>query len=78
MKLCRFSLDGAPHLGRIDGEQVTDLSGLGFAGSMRALLAALGDRRDAIAAATGPTHALADVVLEAPIADPQKFLAIQG
>ena len=43
---------------------------------MRRLIAALPDRRDQIAGAAGEAFALKAVTLEAPIADPQKFLAI--
>lgn len=76
MKLCRFTIDGRTSLGRIDGNRVVDLSGLGFAGSMRLLIAALENRRAEIERASGPSHALDDVALEAPIDDPRKFLAI--
>jgi 2-keto-4-pentenoate hydratase/2-oxohepta-3-ene-1,7-dioic acid hydratase in catechol pathway len=43
---------------------------------MRALLTRLDDLRPSLEAADGPAFALADVRLEAPITDPQKFLAI--
>jgi len=78
MKLARFSIDAQPRLGRIDGDRITDLTAAfpAFGHSMRALLTALPDCRDAVAHAAGPWHALADVRLEAPITDPQKFLAI--
>ncbi len=73
MKLCRFTHDGVTRLGRIDGDTVIDLSGIpGNDGSMRRLLG----RIDLARAATGLAIALDDVVLEAPITDPQKFLAI--
>jgi 2-keto-4-pentenoate hydratase/2-oxohepta-3-ene-1,7-dioic acid hydratase in catechol pathway len=43
---------------------------------MRALLTALSDLRPALEAAVAPSYLLASVTLEAPITDPQKFLAI--
>jgi 2-keto-4-pentenoate hydratase/2-oxohepta-3-ene-1,7-dioic acid hydratase in catechol pathway len=82
MKLCRFTpksaAEGAPaRIGKVMGEQVIDLSAVaGVAGSMRALLSRLDALRPALEAAEGPAFALAEVRLEAPIADPQKFLAI--
>lgn len=82
MRLARFSTgDGALRLGRIDGDTapdtVTDLSGLpGVGTSLRAILPELDGLRAAIADADGPSHALADVRLEAPIDTPQKFLGI--
>ena len=48
----------------------------GVGTSLRAILPELPTLRAAILAADGPSHALADVVLEAPIDAPQKFLGI--
>jgi 2-keto-4-pentenoate hydratase/2-oxohepta-3-ene-1,7-dioic acid hydratase in catechol pathway len=77
MKLCRFTHNGETRIGKVAGGDVIDLSGVpGVGASMRALLADLPALRPALEAAGGPVHALADVTLEAPIADPQKFLAI--
>lgn len=77
MKLCRFTLDNVTRLGRIDGDHVVDLSGIaGLDGSMRRLLALLADRPDTVSDAGGEAFALDRVALEAPIADPRKFLAI--
>jgi 2-keto-4-pentenoate hydratase/2-oxohepta-3-ene-1,7-dioic acid hydratase in catechol pathway len=78
MKLCRFTVDGRTRLGKIVGGMVVDLTRAapGCGDSMRALLEALGAHRAAIEAATAPAFALSEVVLEAPIADPRKFLAI--
>lgn len=73
MKLCRFSIDGVTRIGRIDGESVIDLA---VGDSMRALLTELPSRRAELEGLIAPRHALADVRLEAPITDPQKFLAI--
>ncbi|NHT16112.1 fumarylacetoacetate hydrolase family protein [Cellulomonas sp. IC4_254] len=77
MKLTRFRVaDGPTLLGRVDGDHVTDLSGLGLGASLRALLPRLDELRDAITGADGPGYPLTGVVLEAPVDDPQKFLGI--
>jgi 2-keto-4-pentenoate hydratase/2-oxohepta-3-ene-1,7-dioic acid hydratase in catechol pathway len=82
MKLCRFTLksasdSAAPRIGKVVGDQVVDLSeAAGVSGSMRALLGQLEELRPALEAIEAPAFALADAKLEAPIADPQKFLAI--
>ena len=77
MKLARFTHDGSTRIGKVVGDQVVDLSGVsGVTGSMRALLTDLPALRPALEAATGPTFALSALRLEAPIDDPQKFLAI--
>lgn len=78
MKLARFTVEGRTRLGKVVGETVIDLSDAvpGIGDSMRALLTQLDTVRGAIEAAEGPAFALADVTLEAPIADPQKYLAI--
>lgn len=88
MKLARFRIgDGPVRLGRIemsadevDAREIVDLSGLpglgGPGASMRRLLEELPERRAEIAAAEGERFPLAEVRLEAPIDDPQKYLAI--
>lgn len=77
MKLARFSHDGSTRIGKVVGDRIVDLSGVpGVTRSMRALLTDLAVLRPALEAAAGPDFALADVRLEAPITDPQKFLAI--
>jgi 2-keto-4-pentenoate hydratase/2-oxohepta-3-ene-1,7-dioic acid hydratase in catechol pathway len=77
MKLCRFTQANATRIGKVVGGTVVDLSGVpGVSGSMRALLTDWATLKPALEAATGPSVALADVTLEAPIQDPQKFLAI--
>lgn len=76
MKLCRFTFDGVTRIGRIDGDVVTDLSEAGAGTSMRALISELPTTRIALESFAGQRHALTDVRLEAPIADPQKYLAI--
>ncbi|OJY61827.1 MAG: 5-carboxymethyl-2-hydroxymuconate isomerase [Sphingobium sp. 66-54] len=77
MKLCRFTHDGITHLGKVTGDQVIDLStALNGETSMRALIAQLDDLREALEAVAEPAFPLSSVTLEAPINDPQKFLAI--
>jgi len=79
MKLARFSTAASDtvHIGRVDGDEVIDLSGVpGVGTSLRALIPQLPELRDRLAAASGPRHALAGVHLHAPIDDPQKFLGI--
>ncbi len=88
MKLARFRIgDGPVRLGRIemsageiDAGEIVDLSGLpglgGPGASMRRLLEELPERRAEITAAEGERSPLAEVRLEAPIDDPQKYLAI--
>ena len=77
MKLCRFTEDGLTRIGKVVGDVVIDLSAVpGVTGSMRALLADLADLRAALEAAVLPRFPLGSVRLEAPIDDPEKFLAI--
>lgn len=79
MKLARFTSAGSDdvRVGRVDGDEVVDLSDVaGVGASVRALLPRLSELREALAAASGPRHALADVQLQAPIDDPQKYLGI--
>jgi len=77
MKLARFSRDGIVSLGKVTGDRVVDLSStLNGVASMRTLLARLPELRPALEKAQGEDYPLAQVVLEAPIDDPQKFLAI--
>ncbi len=78
MKLGRFTHDGVTRLCRIDGRRVVDLSGAvgEFGASMRMLVARLPQLRQRIEGHEGAAFDLDDVKLEAPINDPQKFLAI--
>ncbi len=78
MKLARYTRDGAARLGRVEGDQVVDLSDhyWDLGGSMRRLLEILPSVRDTVASIEGTRFGLSDVTLLAPIADPQKFLAI--
>jgi len=78
MRLARYRTgDGPVRIGRVDGDRLVDLSGVpGVGGSLTAILPRLDELRPAILAAAGETRALADVVLEAPIDAPQKYLGI--
>lgn len=82
MRLARFKANGGgTRIGRVDldpaGDTIVDLSGVaGVGASLREILTELPRLREAILAAEGPRHDLAEVVLEAPIDHPQKYLAI--
>lgn len=76
MKLGRFQTDDGAHLGKLAGDQIVDLTAAGYGTSMRDLLTRLPDIRAEIDAVDGPTVPLASATLEAPIDDPQKFLAL--
>lgn len=84
MRLARFRAAGGPvRIGRVElgadgaAEAIVDLSGVAGVGtSMRRLIAELPELRPILAEADGERHPLAEVVLEAPIDDPQKYLAI--
>jgi 2-keto-4-pentenoate hydratase/2-oxohepta-3-ene-1,7-dioic acid hydratase in catechol pathway len=77
MKLARFTHAGTTRIGKVTGDRIVDLSGIaGVTGSMRQVLTDLPALRPALEAATAPELALAEVTLEAPINDPQKYLAI--
>ena len=78
MKLTRFTVEGRTRLGKVVDDRIIDISTAApDAGqSMRRLLEQLESLRPAIEALDAPSFALADVALEAPIADPRKYLAI--
>ena len=78
MKLVRFSRKGTTRVGKIVGDTVVDLSAIypEAGNSMRALLTRLPELRAAIEACDSPRFDLVEATLEAPIDDPQKFLAI--
>lgn len=78
MRLARYrAADGSVRLARVDQHGLVDISDVAGVGtSLRGLLADLDSLRPAILAASGPAIPLDDVVLEAPIDDPQKFLGI--
>jgi 2-keto-4-pentenoate hydratase/2-oxohepta-3-ene-1,7-dioic acid hydratase in catechol pathway len=81
MKLARFTVNGVTQVGVVVGDQVIEVSRLDPAAptTMRGLLAAgVAGRAGLAAALRQPVrgHALADVRLEAPMPDAQKYLAI--
>jgi 2-keto-4-pentenoate hydratase/2-oxohepta-3-ene-1,7-dioic acid hydratase in catechol pathway len=77
MKLARYTHGGVTRIGKVVGDRVVDLSGVaGVTDSMRQVLTDLPALRAALEAASEPDFALAAVTLEAPITDPQKYLAI--
>jgi 2-keto-4-pentenoate hydratase/2-oxohepta-3-ene-1,7-dioic acid hydratase in catechol pathway len=77
MKLARFTVDGSTRIGKVLDDNIVDLLAVYGAGhSMRALLGDFQHLRPQLEAAAGPAFPLAAVTLEAPISDPQKFLAI--
>lgn len=80
MRIARFRVDGGePRVGivNVTDATVTDVTSLTGA-SVRGILPRLADAdyRASVAASSGPTHALADIELLAPIDDPQKYLGI--
>jgi 2-keto-4-pentenoate hydratase/2-oxohepta-3-ene-1,7-dioic acid hydratase in catechol pathway len=81
MKLARYTHQGATKLGSVVGDRIVPIDSLvsGAPATMRALLAAGAGLRQRLAQAL-PSAAqgipLTDVRLEAPLTDPQKFLAI--
>jgi len=84
MKLARYSVAGVSAIGAIRGDRVVALSGLidGAPSTIREVLAAgpelLRRLGQALASDTHAHagHALVDVRLQAPIPDPQKYMAI--
>jgi len=76
MKLVRFTEGGTTRIGKVVDGAVVDLSGIdGVGSSMRQLLTDLQGLRAALEGVGGPSLPLNSVKLEAPINDPQKFLA---
>jgi len=81
MKLARYTHDGQTSIGVVCGDSVVELARIlpGAPATIRAVLAAGPALLEQIAAAlptAGPGVALAEVRLEAPIPDAQKYLAI--
>jgi 2-keto-4-pentenoate hydratase/2-oxohepta-3-ene-1,7-dioic acid hydratase in catechol pathway len=80
MKLATFTHDGTTRIGVVDGDRIVDLAAAApeLPREMVQLLEA-GDpalKTARAAVGTGPSLALADVHLEAPIGRPPKFLAV--
>ncbi|MBP1861477.1 fumarylacetoacetate hydrolase family protein [Rhizobium herbae] len=78
MKLARFTIDGSTRLGKVEGDRIVDLTDetKDCGGSMRLLLENYETLRPALEQVQAPSFPLADIRLEAPVADPRKFLAI--
>ncbi|TRV74378.1 DUF2437 domain-containing protein [Streptomyces sp. 130] len=77
MKIARFhTAEGPTRLGRVDDDRVADVSDVVGGTSLRSILPLLPSLKHELLAAAGPSYPLADVVLEAPIDNPQKFLGI--
>lgn len=76
MKLVRFQKDGEIHLGKVEGSDVVDLTEAGFGTSMRVLMQQANCDFSFLAGVDGPKSPLSGMILEAPIDDPQKFLAL--
>jgi 2-keto-4-pentenoate hydratase/2-oxohepta-3-ene-1,7-dioic acid hydratase in catechol pathway len=78
MKLARFTVEGSTRLGKVVDDRIVDISTAvpGLGDSMRLLIEQFDTLRGAVEAVAAPSFALADVTLEAPIADPRKYLAI--
>ncbi|WP_330629354.1 fumarylacetoacetate hydrolase family protein (plasmid) [Thioclava litoralis] len=77
MKLARFTEASRTRIGKVLGDEILDLTPvLGEGASMRRVLADLDALRPALEALEGPRYALADIRLEVPVPDPQKFMAI--
>ena len=77
MKLVRFTESGKTRIGKIEEGNVVDLSEVpGVSASMRQLLQNFRELAPLLKAAKGAEFTLDDVTLNAPIDDPQKYLAI--
>jgi len=76
VKIARFHVGDEPtRLGRVDGDRVTDISRQ-VGTSLRTILPLLPSLEPLVLGATGETFGLAEVTLEAPIDNPQKYLGI--
>jgi 2-keto-4-pentenoate hydratase/2-oxohepta-3-ene-1,7-dioic acid hydratase in catechol pathway len=77
MRLARFTEKGKTRIGKIVDNDVVDLSRVeGVGTSMRQFLENLANLRASVDATRSPSYSLQSVKLEAPVNDPQKFLAI--
>ena len=76
MKLARFHVEGGPTLlGRVDDDEIVEIGSVA-GDSLRAILPRLAELRASLETAHDAHHKLSEVTLEAPIDDPQKYLAI--
>lgn len=78
MRLITFTQDGSTRIGRLNGEEITDLSQSNpeLPTDMVAFLEAGDAAMDAARAAAGKHYALSDVKLESPVLRPSKMLAV--
>jgi 2-keto-4-pentenoate hydratase/2-oxohepta-3-ene-1,7-dioic acid hydratase in catechol pathway len=76
VRLVSFTSQGSLRWGRLEGDEVVDLSGAALAGSVLALLQAGDGAQAAARRVRGPRLALADVKLHAPVLRPPKILGI--
>lgn len=76
MKLGRFRTNDGIHLCKLTEAGIVDLTEAGHGNSMRAFLTRLPEIRDEIEALDGPVLPLDPGLLEAPVGDPQKMLAL--
>jgi len=76
MKLATFEHAGRRAFGRVEGDEMVDLSQAACGASLLDCISGGAELRRRAAAASGPRLALSDVVLRAPVARPPKILAI--
>ena len=76
MKLVTFTASGSTRAGRLEGDEIVDLTAADVAPDLLSLLEASETGLEAARAADGPRVPLADAKLEAPIARPPKILAV--
>ncbi|MFT4562231.1 MAG: 2-keto-4-pentenoate hydratase/2-oxohepta-3-ene-1,7-dioic acid hydratase in catechol pathway [Gammaproteobacteria bacterium] len=76
MKLATFTHNGSTRVGRVEGDNLIDLSACGLPTEMSALLAAGDAAMSSAKSASGKVIALSDVELRAPVLRPPKILAI--
>jgi 2-keto-4-pentenoate hydratase/2-oxohepta-3-ene-1,7-dioic acid hydratase in catechol pathway len=76
MKLVTFTNAGQTRIGRLEGEEVVDLTGAGLPADMITLLEGGADALARAGSADGSRLALSDVKLEAPVLRPPKILAV--
>jgi 2-keto-4-pentenoate hydratase/2-oxohepta-3-ene-1,7-dioic acid hydratase in catechol pathway len=76
LRLVTFTHEGARRWGRLEGDEVVDLSSTSLPHGVLALLEAGDDALAAVRRAHGPHLALADVRLHAPVLRPPKILGI--
>jgi 2-keto-4-pentenoate hydratase/2-oxohepta-3-ene-1,7-dioic acid hydratase in catechol pathway len=76
VKLATFTHNGSTRVGRVEGDNLIDLSACGLPTEMSALLAAGDAAMSSAKSASGKVIALSDVELRAPVLRPPKILAI--